>query len=181
MKAKNVRNSHRLGYLIEEAMEAMPDASSVQIATQLIAKHGAVVNAWAFERLVALCQSKRQRKNPMLNKRPRLGHPKQERLPGFEDIPEWIYIPRVGHKYGVRKRLLNATLQDQVESLQLALNESAAQLSQRRRLIALTRRYDRGKPGITVAEVFSLQAIRNKEAARKREARIRAKSRTKNH
>lgn len=175
MKVENVRISHTLRGLIEQAIEAKPKASAADIAKYVLLHHAAVVNAWALERLTALCQTMSHPPAPMVRNRPRLGHPAQGRLPGFEDVPEWIYIPSVRHKYGIRKRLLNATLADQIASLEMVLNESTTQLAQRRRLIALTRRYEKDQPGITVREVLKRQAARSAEAARKRASRVRAR------
>lgn len=175
---KSVYAVHKLARIIEETIAAMPDATSLEMANHVMVHHSAEIAAW----LVSRFEVKRRgpaKKSPLIGKRPRLGHPKQIRLPlpGFEDIPMFLVLAP-GGKRGKRVRLLSATLQDQIVSLELAVHETAEELAQRRRLIALTRRYDKKQPGITVREVFKLQTIRNAEAARKRAARTRTKKAT---
>ena len=168
--------------VIEQVIELMPNATPAEMARHAIANHEAIINAWTFSRLSARFRdalpTTPRRASPMRQKRPKLGHPGQTRLVGFEHIPTQIYVepPSVRNKRGTRVLLRRATLQDQIASLDLAVNESAEELAQRRRLIALTRRYDRTQPGIVVEDVLKLQDLRNREAARKRAARARIKT-----
>lgn len=167
---------HNLKRIIRETIAGMPDATSVEMAEHLMTHNAPAIIGWLVIQIDAEFKPATPR-SPMKGNRPRLGHPKQRRLPGYADIPDFLFLtPTVGKKRGKRVRLFSATLQDQIVSLDLAVNETAEELAQRRRLIALTRRYDKKQPGITVREVFKLQAIRNAEAARKRAARTRIRS-----
>ena len=169
-----------LNRVIKRTAETMADASPLQMAKYTMVQHAGVIIDWLTSRFEAELKRPAKLKPPMIGKRPRLGHPGQGRLPGYEHIPTRIFTtpPSKRRKGTGRVTLLNATLEDQIKSLALALNESAAELAERRRLIAITRRYDRKHPGITVREVLELQASRGAEAARKKIARVNARKYT---
>ncbi len=185
MKVENGHAVAKLKRIIEQTREAMPNASSADMARHTMDHHAGLINSWVFGLLCARYDAMRRNRSGMIGKRPRLGHPGQFTLPlpGFEHIPPRIFVsgPTRTNKQGARVRLLSATLTDQIASLELAVNESAEELAQRRRLIALTRRYDKKQPGITVREVLKLQAARSKEASRKRAARARVKAERSRH
>jgi hypothetical protein len=167
----------KLATIIERTIEAMPHASPVERAKYTMGHEPEIIREWILQ-LLTVRYTVQPKKPAMIRNRPRLSHPGQGRLPGFENIPTQIYTkpPSKKNLRGTRVRLLDATLADQVASLELAIGQNADELADRRRLIALTRRYDRKQPGITVREVFKLQAARSAEAARKRATRARVRS-----
>jgi hypothetical protein len=83
MKVENGPPWARLKRIIDQIIEAMPDASPREMARRTVATHGAVVDEWALDLLTERFRTQRYQ-SVMIQKRPRLSHPGQVRLPGHE-------------------------------------------------------------------------------------------------
>jgi hypothetical protein len=150
---------------VSQAVEMTPEAGATDIARHISVHHSALIQEWAFQKLVSLCRSQLMRQNPMKRGRPTLQHQQQLRLPGFEHIPIRFEI-QLSARNQARKQILlrNATLADLKKRRALLRGEFSPELPELNRLISIMQRYDESRPGITVAEAFELRAARKKKA-----------------